>query len=142
VRWAWLPARWGGGLARPDRRTIALTGDGGLLYHIGELETAMRCNIPVVIVVLNNRCFGSEHHLLKHRWGGAQVPEVIDFYDVDYAAIARGFGVLEQTVGRAVGGDDATLVRHAELSQHVGCSFHRLPVRLGAHYYADHWIFR
>lgn len=93
-----VPGAMGACLARPDRRTIALTGDGGLLYHIGELETAMRCNIPVVIVVLNNRCFGSEHHLLKHRWGGAQVPEVIDFYDVDYAAIAKGFGAFGITV--------------------------------------------
>lgn len=89
-----VPGAMGAALARPDRRTVALTGDGGLLYHIGELETALRCEIPLVIVVLNNRAFGSEHHLLKHRWGGKHVPEVVDFYDSDFAAVARGFGAF------------------------------------------------
>lgn len=89
-----VPGAMGAALARPDRTTVALTGDGGLLYHIAELETAIRCNIPVVIVVLNNRAFGSEHHLLQRRWGGRDIPEVIDFHDADFAAIARGFGAF------------------------------------------------
>jgi acetolactate synthase-1/2/3 large subunit len=89
-----VPGAMGAALARPDRVTVALTGDGGLLYHIGELETAIRCDIPVVIVVLNNRAFGSEHHLLQHRWGGREIPEVVDFHDADFAAIARGFGAF------------------------------------------------
>jgi acetolactate synthase-1/2/3 large subunit len=89
-----VPGALGAALARPDRRTVALSGDGGLLYHIGELETAVRCQIPLVIVVINNRAFGSEHHLLKHRWGGRDIPEVVDFSDADFAAIARGFGAF------------------------------------------------
>lgn len=87
-----LPGAMGAAVAAPGRRTVSLSGDGGLLYHIGELETAMRCGIRVVIVVLNNRAFGSEYHLLNHKWGGRSIPEIIDFYDVDFAAVARGFG--------------------------------------------------
>jgi acetolactate synthase-1/2/3 large subunit len=89
-----VPGALGAALARPDRTTVALTGDGGLLYHIGELETTIRCNIPIVIIVLNNRAFASEHHLLQHRWGGRDIPEIVYFHDADFAAIARGFGAF------------------------------------------------
>ncbi|SDX06260.1 acetolactate synthase-1/2/3 large subunit [Celeribacter indicus] len=93
-----VPGAMGAALAAPERRTVALTGDGGLLYHIGDLETAVRMNIPVVIVVMNNCAFGSEDHLLKHRWGGRKIPEIVDFHDVDFAAMARSFGVHGATV--------------------------------------------
>lgn len=93
-----VPGAMGAALGAPERRTVALTGDGGLLYHVGDLETAVRLNIPVVIVVLNNCAFGSEDHLLKHRWGGRKIPEVVDFHDVDFAAMARAFGAHGSTV--------------------------------------------
>lgn len=93
-----VPGAMGATLAAPERRTVALTGDGGLLYHIGDLETAVRMDIPVVIVVLNNLAFASEDHLLKHRWGGRKIPEVVDFSDVDFAAVARAFGAHGATV--------------------------------------------
>lgn len=87
-----LPGALGAALAAPQRKTVALSGDGGLLYHIGELETAIRCNIPLMIVVINNRAFASEYHLQKRSKHGRIIPEVIDFSDADFAAIARGFG--------------------------------------------------
>lgn len=104
-----LPGALGAALASPHRRTVALTGDGGLLYHIGELETAVRRRIPLVTVVLNNRAFASEYHLLKNVWH-RDLPEVVDFHDVDFAAVARGFGVTGITVDDA-GKLDAALSR-------------------------------
>ena len=50
-----LPGAIGVKCAAPDRPVVCFTGDGGLWYHIGELETAVRYNIPVVTVVNNNR---------------------------------------------------------------------------------------
>jgi acetolactate synthase-1/2/3 large subunit len=95
-----VPGALGAALAAPERRTVALTGDGGLLYHVGELETAVRYGIPVVVVVLNNRAFASEYHLLKNVWH-RELPEVVDFGDVDFAAVAEGFGVRGFTVRQA-----------------------------------------
>lgn len=106
-----VPGAMGAALANPDRTTVALTGDGGLLYHIAELETAIRCQIPIVIVVLNNRAFGSEAHLLRHRWGGRNIPEVVDFHDADFGAIARGFGAVGIRVRNR--GDVADALREA-----------------------------
>jgi acetolactate synthase-1/2/3 large subunit len=87
-----VPGVMGAALARPGQRAVTVSGDGGILYHIGELETALRCNIPVVIVVLNNSCLASEYHTEKRLRGGRVVSEVLDFSDTDFAAIARAFG--------------------------------------------------
>ena len=87
-----VPGVMGAALARTKDRTVALSGDGGLLYHIGELETALRCNVPIVVVVLNNSCLASEYHTEKRLRGGRVVSEVLDFSDTDFSAIARGFG--------------------------------------------------
>jgi acetolactate synthase-1/2/3 large subunit len=89
--WA-LPAAMGAQLARPQRRVVCVSGDGGMGYHIGELETALRCRIPVVVVVLNNRSLAFEYHEQKYNWQNQIVAEVNDFVDVDYGAVARAFG--------------------------------------------------
>ena len=47
-------------LGRPDRPAISLQGDGGFLYTSQELNTAVRKNIPLVSIVLNNGCHGAE----------------------------------------------------------------------------------
>ena len=55
VRWGWgLPAALGAKCGVPDRPVVCWTGDGGMWYHIGELETAVRYGINAVIVVHNN----------------------------------------------------------------------------------------
>ena len=47
-------------LGRPDRPAISIQGDGGFLYTSQELNTAVRWSIPLVSIVLNNRCHGAE----------------------------------------------------------------------------------
>jgi acetolactate synthase-1/2/3 large subunit len=87
-----FPGALGAALGAPDRRVVAITGDGGMLYHISEFETALRCNIPVVVVVLNNACLASEYQTQKRHQ--RTVSSVLDFRDVDFAAVARSFGAF------------------------------------------------
>ncbi len=87
-----FPGAMGAAMAAPDRRTVAVSGDGGILYHIAELETALRLEVPIVVVVLNNASLASEYHTQVKRWNGRYIPDVIDYRDVDLAAVARGFG--------------------------------------------------
>jgi len=47
-------------LGRPDRPAVSLQGDGGFLYTCQEINTAVRWNIPLVSIVLNNNCHGAE----------------------------------------------------------------------------------
>jgi acetolactate synthase I/II/III large subunit len=96
----YIPAALGAALARPNRRTVAVSGDGGMGYHIGELETALRCSLPVVLLVMNNRCYASEYHAQRYRWKRV-IPEVCDFVDVNYAEIAKGYGAFGVRVEEA-----------------------------------------
>jgi acetolactate synthase I/II/III large subunit len=86
-----FPGAMGAGLASPQRRTVAVSGDGGMLYHIAEFETALRCGIPIVAVVLNNASLASERHTQESRYKRV-ITEVCDYRDVDFAAVARAFG--------------------------------------------------
>lgn len=47
-------------IGRPDRPAISIQGDGGFLYTSGEINTAIRHNIPLVSIVLNNGVMGAE----------------------------------------------------------------------------------
>ena len=49
-------------LGRPDRPAVSIQGDGGFLYTSQEINTAVRHGIPLVSIVLNNRCHGAEKH--------------------------------------------------------------------------------
>lgn len=89
--WA-FPGSLGAQLAVPDKQVICITGDGGFGYHIGELETALRLELPVVVIVLNNQMLAFEAHVQTLLYGKL-VAEVDDFRDVDYGQIARAFGV-------------------------------------------------
>lgn len=88
--WA-LPASLGVQLARSEK-VVCVTGDGGVGYHLADIETAVRLRLPVVIVVLNNGGLIFEYHLQKYCHQGRVIPEANDFSDADYAAAARALG--------------------------------------------------
>ena len=88
--WA-FPAALGAQLAEPDRQVVCITGDGGFGYHIGDIETAIRHQLPVIVVILNNQTLAFEEHVQGMLYNKV-VPEVNEFVDVNYGAIARAFG--------------------------------------------------
>jgi len=78
----------GAGLAHRDRWCVAALGDGGAAMGIAELETVARLELPMCIVIYNDCAYSAE----VHHFDGANHDQVI-FDDVDFAAIARGFGL-------------------------------------------------
>jgi acetolactate synthase-1/2/3 large subunit len=93
--WA-FPASLGAKCAAPDRPVVCFTGDGGMWYHLSELETARRCGIPTVTVVNNNRALGqcavTIRKLYADRVGNPG--DLFDFGDASFAALAREMGCL------------------------------------------------
>lgn len=87
---ACLPQTLGVQVARPDDTVVALTGDGGVGYHISDLETAVREALPITVVVLNNDGLGSS----KASQMATDAFELSTDFEagVDYAQVARGFG--------------------------------------------------
>ncbi len=95
-----LPAALGAKCAAPARPVLCFTGDGGIWYHIAELETALRCGIHTVTVVNNNHSLNQERDGVEAIYGGATTgsDELWLFDDTDFAAIADSFGCLGLTV--------------------------------------------
>jgi acetolactate synthase-1/2/3 large subunit len=77
--------------AGPKRRVVSLTGDGGFNMSLGELETARRVGANFVAVVFNNAASGYVK-ALQHAVYGKGNYQSSDLVEMDYAAIAKGFG--------------------------------------------------
>jgi thiamine pyrophosphate-dependent acetolactate synthase large subunit-like protein len=81
--------------AAPERPTVLFIGDGGFLMTMGELETVVREDIPLVIVLMNDCAYGAEVHYLKMR----EMPTTLArFFDIDFAPVAEAFGFQAATV--------------------------------------------
>lgn len=84
-----LPLALGVALARPGEPHILIEGDGSLLFHIQELETVVRCGVPLVVIVLNDAGYGAEVHKLRSQGFDAGLAR---WKSPDYVAIAKAFG--------------------------------------------------
>ena len=81
--------------ARPDETTVLVIGDGGFTMTLGELETVVREDLPLVILLMNDCAYGAELHFLRMR----QLPVAKSLFpDVDYAPVAENFGYRAATV--------------------------------------------
>ncbi len=92
-----LPGAMGVKCALPSRPVLCFTGDGGLYYHIAELETAARYQINVVVVVNNNSSLNQEITTYDEAYGGRQrgrAEQLWRFPDRDFAKIAESFGCV------------------------------------------------
>jgi acetolactate synthase-1/2/3 large subunit len=89
-----LPAAIGAKCAVGDRAVVCFTGDGGIYYHLSELETAARYGINVVVVVNNNGCYGGERAMWQNAYRGHQETpgDAWTFGDIDFAKIGRELG--------------------------------------------------
>jgi acetolactate synthase I/II/III large subunit len=85
-----LPMALGAQLAAPEKRVICISGDGGFGYNIMELETAVRLNLPVVNVIVNNHSLGMERRGYID-YAGEVPPGPVSFSPQDFSRIAQAF---------------------------------------------------
>jgi thiamine pyrophosphate-dependent acetolactate synthase large subunit-like protein len=90
-----LASAIGAALAQPDRLPVAALGDGGALMGVSELETVVRLQLPMVIVVYDDEAYGAEVH---HFGPTGHALDTVRFPPADIAAIGRGFGCAGVTV--------------------------------------------
>lgn len=106
----------GAAMARPDRLTVAVVGDGGLMMSLSELSTAARLGLRMLIVVLNDSAYGAEYHALRLRQLDTSLSRI---WWPDLAPAAAALGAASLTVRTA---DDFPLVA-AELGRAAGPVF-------------------
>jgi thiamine pyrophosphate-dependent acetolactate synthase large subunit-like protein len=93
-----LASAIGAAVARPDRLTVAALGDGGAMLGLSDLETVARLGLRMLIVVYNDAAYGAEvHHFGPH----GHPLDIVQFPDVDFAALGRAVGLRGATVRRA-----------------------------------------
>lgn len=88
-----LGAAIGAAVARRDRITVAAIGDGGLLMSLGELDTAVRYRLPMLIVVYNDEAYGAEMHFLR-MLGRPDAESLFETPPLDEVARALGAGAM------------------------------------------------
>ncbi|GEP91486.1 pyruvate dehydrogenase (quinone) [Chitinophaga terrae (ex Kim and Jung 2007)] len=85
-----MPQAIGAALARPGREVIALCGDGGLSMLLGDLVTIKQYQLPVKVIVFNNRSLG----MVKLEMEVAGLPDwQTDMVNPDFAAVAEAMGI-------------------------------------------------
>jgi acetolactate synthase-1/2/3 large subunit len=91
-----VPMAIGAKLGRPDRPVVAIAGDGGLLFTIAELATAVDLRLALPIVVWDNRGYGE----IRDSFDRAATPRVgTETTAHDVLAIAAGFGCAVADAG-------------------------------------------
>ncbi len=85
------PAALGAKLALPERKVVAICGDGGFMFTSQELATAVHHNIPVVCVVVDNSAYGNVKTIQAQSFGGRHI--AVDLSNPDFVAMAHSFGM-------------------------------------------------
>ena len=86
-----FPTALGAKVAHPDRPVVAITGDGGFMFAVQELATAVQFNIAVVVLVFNNNSYGNVRRDQREHFAGRVVAS--DLVNPDFVKLAESFGV-------------------------------------------------
>jgi acetolactate synthase I/II/III large subunit len=84
-------------ILKPDRNVLAVVGDGGFMMNSQELETALRHNVPLVVLVLNDNAFGFVKWEQQSK-GFASFG--LDYSNPDFVKYAESYGAVGMKVKR------------------------------------------
>ena len=129
-----IPGAIAAKLVHPDRKVVALCGDGGFLMNSQELETAKRIGAGICVVVWRDDGYGLIDWKQRNEFGR---PFAVEFGNPDFVDYARSFGIagfrpssaadLEPTLRRALDGGGPSLVEvpidyreNLRLTEHLG----------------------
>jgi len=78
-------------VARPDAPVLSINGDGGFMFNVQEMATAVRHGINLVAVVFNDGAFGNVQRIQKLSYGNRTIAS--DLTNPDFGKLADSFGV-------------------------------------------------
>jgi len=107
----------GAKVAMPNSPVVSVSGDGGFMFNVQELATAVQHNIPVVAVVFDDGAFGNVRRLQQQQFGRNIAS---DLRNPDFVALAKSFGMnalraesssqLESAVREGVAANEPLLI--------------------------------
>jgi len=112
-------------LANPGTPVVSITGDGGFMFGVQELATAVQYQIPLVTVLFNNNAFGNvrrdQINLYQEAYGS-------ELHNPDFVKLAESFGAR----GRRVTSPGALKKELETAFQHNGPTLIEVPVERGS----------
>ena len=113
-----FPTAIGVKLARPDVPVVSVAGDGGLLFGVQELATAVQQGVPVVTILFNDNRYGNVQMMQKSLYENRVI--ATDLHNPDFVELAAAFGALgiraeapadlRQALRRGLSADGPTLI--------------------------------
>ncbi len=97
MAWA-FPAALGAKLARPGRQVVVPIGDGDFGMNAQEIETSVRENLPVIVVVYNDCSYGALRVFQENVYGGRRIGS--DYGQTDLVKLAEAYGARGEKVER------------------------------------------
>lgn len=104
--------------ALPSAPVVSINGDGGFMFNVQELSTAIRHRIPAVCVVFNDGAYGNVKRMQQEDYGNRVI--ATDLTNPDFVAMARSFGAaayraetpaaLRTTLATALGRNEPSLI--------------------------------
>ena len=85
-----LSTALGAKVANPDKKVLAIAGDGGFMFQVQEMSTAMRHGIDITVVLFNDGYFGNVRRNQIEVLGGREI--AVDFRNPDFMKLAESFG--------------------------------------------------
>lgn len=85
-----FPTALGVKVAKPDTPVISITGDGGFMFAVQELATAVQHRIPLVTVLFNNNRYGNVQQMQKANYGGRVI--ATDLVNPDFQKMVESYG--------------------------------------------------
>ncbi len=82
--------------AMPDRPVVSINGDGGFMFTMTELATAVRFKLPIVFVVFNDDAFGNVKRIQTENFNGHTIAS--DLTNPDFVKLADSFGARSARV--------------------------------------------
>ncbi|MEY1553999.1 thiamine pyrophosphate-dependent enzyme [Yoonia sp. R2331] len=83
-------------VANPDKAVVSVSGDGGFMFGVQELATAVQHGINVVSIVFNNGSYGNVRRDQKNRYANRLIGSALE--NPDFTALAESFGAWARRV--------------------------------------------
>jgi len=95
---AGLPSAIAAKLVNPERKVMAVCGDGGFMMNSQELETAVRLGVNIVVLILNDNAYG----FIKWKQQNRDFPDfALDLGNPDFVTYASSYGAGGYSIQRA-----------------------------------------
>ena len=82
--------------ARPDAMVVSLAGDGGFMFGVQELATAVQHGLGVIVLLFNNNLYGNVRSMQEQLYDGRVI--ATDLHNPDFVAMAKAFGARAERV--------------------------------------------